>query len=129
MKTVILAMLMILSATITHAQDNYSLTKEGNSYICKGSKPCKIDERTTFGSAALWAMEKSSNVVENTLKCDPQKLVLSVGCNIAENENSDKVYTFQLNIAVNKVFHRYHISTRPAWTYRYGYHGHSQYWS
>lgn len=102
MKTVILAVLMILSATITHAQDNYSLTKEGNSYICKGSKPCKIDERTTFGSAALWAMEKSSNVVENTLKCDPQKLVLSVGCNIAKNENSDKVYTFQLNIAVNK---------------------------
>ena len=47
-------------------------------------------------------MEKSSNVVENTLKCDPQKLVLSVGCNIAESENSDKVYTFQLNIAVNK---------------------------
>ena len=83
MKTVILAVLMILSATITHAQDNYSLTKEGNSYICKGSKPCKIDERTTFGSAALWAMEKSSNVVENTLKCNPQKLVLSVGCNIA----------------------------------------------
>jgi hypothetical protein len=63
MKTVILAVLMILSATITHAQDNYSLTKEGNSYICKGSKPCKIDERTTFGSAALWAMEKSSNVL------------------------------------------------------------------
>ena len=28
-----------------------------------------------------------------------------------------------------QVFHRYHISTRPAWTYRYGYHGHSQYWS
>lgn len=102
MKTMILAVMMILSAAFSYAQDGYLLTKEGSSYICKGSKPCRIDEKTTFGSAALWAIEKSSNVVENTLKCDVKKLSLSVNCNIAEDENSDKVYTFQLNIAVNK---------------------------
>lgn len=102
MKTMILAVMMILSAVFSYAQDGYLLTKEGSSYICEGSKPCKIDEKTTFGSAALWAIEKSSNVVENTLKCDAKKLSLSVNCNIAEDENSDKVYTFQLNIAVNK---------------------------
>lgn len=102
MKTVILAVMMILTATFAYAQDGYSLTKEGSSYVCKGAKPCKIDEKTTFGSAALWAIEKSSNIVENTLKCDAKKLSLSVSCNIAEDENSDKVYTFQLNIAVNK---------------------------
>lgn len=102
MKTMILAAMMILSAAFAYAQDDYSLTKEGSSYICKGAKLCKTDEKTTFGSAALWAIEKSNNIVENTLKCDAKKLSLSVSCNIAENENSDKVYTFQLNIAVNK---------------------------
>ncbi len=102
MKTIILTALLTLSAIIVHAQDSYPLIKEGGNYVCKGSKPCKIDEKTTFGSAVLWAMEKSNYIIENTLKCDAKKLTLNVGCNVSENENSDKSYTFQLNIAVNK---------------------------
>ena len=102
MKFMILTALMMTSITFAHAQESYTLIKEGNSYSCKGSQPCKYDEKATFGSAALWAIEKSSNIIENTLKCDAKKLSLSVGCSIEESENSDKAYTFQLNIGVNK---------------------------
>lgn len=63
MKTMILAVMMILSAAFSYAQDGYLLTKEGSSYICKGSKPCKIDEKTTFGSAALWAIENPATLL------------------------------------------------------------------
>lgn len=45
MKTMILAVMMILSAVFSYAQDGYLLTKEGSSYIAKGPSHAKLMRR------------------------------------------------------------------------------------
>lgn len=56
MKTVILAVLMILSATITHAQDNYSLTKEGIVIFAKVPSHVKLmsEQPLVVQLSGLW---------------------------------------------------------------------------
>lgn len=94
--------LLSLFTIVVSAQEKYQLTKEGNSYICKGAEPCKLDDNSTFGSIVLWALDNASNTEEKPMKCDAKQLMVSMNCSVAESDDADKVYTFNLSIGVNK---------------------------
>lgn len=94
--------LLGLITIVGSAQEKYPLTKEGNSYICKGTEPCKLDDKSTFGSIALWALNHVDNTAEKPMKCDVKQLLVSMYCSVTESDEADRVYTFNLCMGVDK---------------------------
>lgn len=101
MKGAIIAVLLMIQpcAAIT-AEEKYPLVKEGNSYVCTGAEPCKLDENTTFGSAMLWMMDHNIDAEKNALKSDVSKKSIGLNYTISEDESADKTFSFHLDMEV-----------------------------
>ena len=86
------------------AQNKYQVVKEGKKYVCRGEEKCRQDDKTTFGSAMLWALDNAPGIKSQDppVICDANNMTLGMTCEVEDNVTSDKIYTFQLKITVSE---------------------------
>lgn len=90
---------MALLAIQAHAERKYKLENTGGKYVCRGEAACRLDDKETFGSAMLWALEQggkeSGKGIMNTY--DTGALTITMKPTIDAGENN---YVFNLTIQV-----------------------------
>lgn len=95
-----LLLFVTLLSVAAHAEQTYKLEKVDGKYICRGSVACRLDDRQTFGSAVLWAIEqgddeKSSKGIMEAY--DAKALTVAMKPTIAAGDNN---YVFNLTMQV-----------------------------
>ena len=99
-KSIIAAALALLSLSTAMADGKYPVVRDGGSYVCKGEENCRLDDKATFGSVVLWALENSGDAEAANMKCDSKRMTVSMNCSLSENDDADRTYTFHLNMGV-----------------------------
>lgn len=103
MKTRVIAVLTMIMCIDAVAQNEYQLVREGNKYVCKGEITCNMDDKSSFGSAVLWALDNVSQSVspDDAMICDVNKMFLSMKCELSDSGTAGNLYMFCLNITVS----------------------------
>ncbi len=84
-----------------NADTKYTLEKKDGKYVCQGSVACGNNDKSTFGSAVLWALEQTGDINENKTY-DAVKMQLHARPMISAGEEAQRSYTFNLTLQVKK---------------------------
>lgn len=96
----ILFLLSAILAMQAHAEQKYKLENIGGKYVCRGEAECRLDDKETFGSAVLWALEQggkeNSKGIMETYDAGTLTLVMKPTVDAGENN-----YVFSLTMQVS----------------------------
>lgn len=100
MRSIVVMAMVLLTGIVASAQEKYPLTKEGNKYVCMGEETCRLDDKSTFGSIVLWALDHDNATEGKPMNIDAKQLTLTMNAIVADAKEPDKTYTFQLAMGV-----------------------------
>lgn len=100
---VLMLFIFTLCCTEILAQTTFSMTKENNRYTCKGESECILDNKNTYGSAILWALDNAyQDPNKNTYPEFNTDLFALKMKGVIKNEEKEYIYTFNLHINIEE---------------------------